>query len=173
MVGYQRVNSVSMVKHLQHIEIWAISEGLSSCVIHWFQACPSPWTSSLVSASTFRSVCCHGQFEASDRWGSAAEQVAEQLTTLALPFEVGDGLKHYGGMGVVTGWDMSTVSIYLYLYLSMSIYLYLSLSMSIYLYLCLSMSSYLYLCLAISIYVYLCLSIFIYVYLSLSMFFYV
>ena len=63
-----------------------------------------------------RSVCCHGQFEASDRWGSAAEQVAEQLTTLALPFEVGDGLKHYGGMGVVTGWDMSTVSIYLYLY---------------------------------------------------------
>ena len=114
--------------------------------------------------------------------------------------------EHYGGMGVVTGWDMSTVpylsitiyvylclsisiyvyvclslsmSIYVYLCLSMSIsiyvYLCLSMSMSVYLYLCLSMSIYVYLCLSLSmsIYVYLCLSISIYVYLSLSISIYV
>ena len=68
-----------------------------------------------------------------------------------------------------------SVSIYVYLCLSMSIYVYLclSMSMSIYVYLCLSMSIYVYLCLSMSIYVYLCLSMSIYVYLCLSMSIYV
>ena len=117
VLGYQRPHPASMAKHLQEKSRRGV------IMYHWFQACPSPWTSSLVPASTLAFAAWHRHRQRLRFCCGAGGRATHHL-----------GFALWGGAACrnTEGWVLWQRHVYT---ISLSFYIHRSICLSIFLYL--------------------------------------